>query len=734
MLYVPDQYKNNDINLFEEGRNCTVRSTATHASMLVDCANYYRDLHEALSKARHSIFILGWDLDSRIDLIRDEKDRTHDTPDNLYELLTLKARENPHMQIYLNKWNYAFFMAEVREPLSVWKWRKTGLPNIHYYHDGMLPAGACHHQKIVVVDDEVAFVGGMDVAVMRWDTRDHIPDDPRREDPGGVLLPGKKKVFPPYHDIQTVVSGPAAKEFAKIVRERWRIAAGYEAIPIREGLTDNVPQSWPDTDPPDFDDINVAITRTLPPYDGKEGRFEIEQAYLDEIAIAERFIYMENQYFTSAKLAAAINRRLHERPELRVLMVSSYNPQGFIEKVSMWSGRMRFKKIVEGGGRAPQVAMAYPSSRADVGGEYATIRIHSKIMAVDDMLLSVGSANLNNRSMRLDTECDLVYQAVTDEHRKKIADIRNDLIHEHTGYSKNDVAAMVEEGVDPREFMKELPDTKKKLTEVDDSIFFARFPQILARYLADPSHGWIPELLPLPTAKNSYMQYFTRRRVFKLAAAVIVLAFLAFGWNQLFGGELGTREKIMNVLEGVRTAPLAVPYAIVLYAIAATLFVPVTLLTGSVAIVFGYWQGLLISLTGALISASVGYVLGRGLDTSFKKIMSGSMMERIKQHAENSNIIAITFLRMLPVAPYSAVNFALGLIHVPFLIFIAATVLGLLPGKLIGVFLADSLADLWRNPDPMQIGMAAAGLGAWIGIVWLTYYLHKLWQRKKGKA
>ncbi len=47
--------------------------------------------------------------------------------------------------------------------------------------------------------------------------------------------------------------------------------------------------------------------------------------------------------------------------------------------------------------------------------------VHSKVMIVDDGFLRVGSANLNNRSMGADTECDLAFEASCDEHREFIA-------------------------------------------------------------------------------------------------------------------------------------------------------------------------------------------------------------------------------------------------------------------------------------------------------------------------
>jgi phospholipase D1/2 len=721
--------------LFNPGQNCTATTVAKHGSVLVDCANYYRDLHESLSKARHSIFILGWDIDSRIHLIRREEDKTHPRPVTLFELLTQKAQENPDLHIYLNKWNYTFLMAETREPMSFWKWKKAGLPNIHYCHDKMIPVGACHHQKIVVVDDEVAFIGGMDVAIARWDTRDHDPDDPHREDPDGLYNANGKRKFKPYHDIQTVVSGEAAQELAKIVRERWSHATGYDAEPIRPlQKMHDIYQSWPDTDPPDFVDIPVAITRTLPADNGKEGTFEIERAYLDQIKTAEKFIYFENQYFTLKKVAGALNERLKQRPDLRVLMVSSYDPQGILEKLSMWAARIQFKKILMEGLSGDQVQMAYPASKSKQRNEFQSVRIHSKIMITDDRYLSIGSANLNNRSMRMDTECDLIYSGDNIQQRDKIASVRNDLISEHSGIPQETVAAMIDGVESVSSYLKPPENSRKKLVEIDDTKFFMRFPTFLATMLADPRKDLIPEILPLPSGGNRYIQYITRRRVIGTFLFFLTCVIGAIAWKQGFFHEYGSKENLTALFQQVQESRFSVPIAISVYTLCATLFMPVTVLTGVTAIIFGYWYGLVISLAGALFAAAITYGAGNLLDVRKIEWLKGGAFQRVQEHAENSNIVGITFLRMLPIAPYAVVNVILGVLRVPFMVFMLATLFGLLPGKITAVFLADSVGEIWRNPDAKNIAILGAGLVAWFFVVWVTHYFYRAWKRKTEAA
>lgn len=731
MLKILDKQKHfQEYGLFQKGKNCWRTERADHAAIIVDCANYYRDLHESLSKARHSIFITGWDIDSRVRLLRRDDDST--TPETLYDLLTQKARENPDLQIYLNRWKYALFMAASREPMSAYRWHGAGLPNIHFCHDNLTPAGGCHHQKIVVVDDEVAFTGGMDVAFGRWDHRAHDPDDGRRIDPGGVYNPTAHVGFPPYHDIMTVMSGPAARALAELSRERWRRAAGYDAVEMRPASVTGLPHCWPDTDPPDFEDIDVAICRTFPAYANVEPAYEIEQMYLDEIAAAENFIYIENQYLTRLPIAQAIRRRMMEKPDLRVLLVSSYDPQGYFEKVTMWVGRLKFRAIVASGGMQDRVTLAYPISRGHKGSK--AIRIHSKIMIVDDRFFHIGSANLNSRSMRLDTECDVVYQAVTLAQRAKLADVRNDLIHEHTGIEKDVIQTAIDRHDNPARFLDIVKGSSRSLMKIHDRHFFKTRPVEAPLSLGDPEKGLLPEM-PLPKVEEPMrIRYFPKKKIVALAALFVITALLVYVHTSGMLDDVGTRAGLAETLENIRGQPGSLFTAIGIYVAAATLFVPITLLTGVTAVIFGYVDGLLISLIGAMISAAIGYQAGRLIGGDTFNIFAGSVMERLRSYAQSSNVVGLTFLRMIPIAPYAVMNMALGIVKVPFTIFMTGTLFGLLPGKIVAIFIASSLADLWLNPDPQKILMAGAGIVVWFLLVWITHRLYSQWQEKNKAA
>ena len=91
--------------------------------------------------------------------------------------------------------------------------------------DGAHPPGASHHQKIVVIDDSLAFCGGIDMTGDRWDTREHRDDEPRRITPGGAP-------YAPWHDATTAIEGPAAAALGELARDRWRRAGGAALAPV----------------------------------------------------------------------------------------------------------------------------------------------------------------------------------------------------------------------------------------------------------------------------------------------------------------------------------------------------------------------------------------------------------------------------------------------------------------------------------------------------------------------
>ncbi len=715
-----------DLNIFVPGRNCWKTVGADFVSIVVDYGNYYRDLHESIVKARHSIFILGWDIDSRIKLLRGEAAETSPYPNTLFDLLCWKAHENPHIQIYLNKWNYSAFFMRERESFWEHKWKSCGLPNIHICLDGMIPLGACHHQKIICIDDETVYWGGMDVALGRWDFRQHRVHNSHRADPCGLPHFEGTKPFLPYHDIQAVMAGPAAGQMAKLVRERWKLASDVEPLPQRYPSDASLPKTWPDTDPPDFENIEVSISRTVPAMAGQDAIREIEAVYLDEIAKAENFIYIENQFLCSDSIARAINRQLIAKPGLRVLAISCWEPQGIMERKAMWGGRVRFRDLIEENGVADRVVLAYPVS--EECGERAVVRIHSKLMIIDDKWMHLGSSNINNRSMGMDTECDVIIIGMHEAARQKISAVRTDLIREHCGRPAEEIERMIEQGRYPSEFLKPMPYSTQFLARIDDEIYREEKFVSLARAVADPKQPFIP-------ARWTNIFHHGKNRKKSQLKTVYLAGFLLLGglltvlWKYAGVSEYMSLEYLSSLFASHEESFLTYIWVIALYVVCSLLFVPVTILTAAVIVVFGGVKGVLLSFIAAMLSSAVGYQLGNRIGPDYLRHFS-RLTETILNKISHMNVAGVAIIRNLPLAPFPVVNLVFGISNVSLLTFMTGTFIGLLPGKLTLAFLGDSISALIKSPSTENILYLSSIFTVWIVVMVACNKLAQHWNAK----
>ncbi|MEJ2187915.1 MAG: hypothetical protein P8Y93_00615, partial [Acidobacteriota bacterium] len=203
--------------VIEPGHTAWKTAHADRISFLIDAERYFSAFVDAVSHARESVFILGWDVDSRIRLIRDRD--SDDDVLTLSSFLSDVLDRRPALEIRVLCWDFATIYAMERELLSQLKMDWLVHDRLHFRYDDHHPAAASLHEKIVVIDDRIAFIGGIDLGPRRWDTSDHLPDDNRRVAPSGSS-------YRPFHDIQAVVQGEIARLLGDLARDRWARAAG----------------------------------------------------------------------------------------------------------------------------------------------------------------------------------------------------------------------------------------------------------------------------------------------------------------------------------------------------------------------------------------------------------------------------------------------------------------------------------------------------------------------------
>jgi phosphatidylserine/phosphatidylglycerophosphate/cardiolipin synthase-like enzyme len=366
--------------------------------------------------------IVGWDFDARVRL-----DPT-DPATELRQLLPALLDRQPKLEIFMLIWDVSVFYGPSRTfgELLDREWRQH--PRIHFRFDGEHPTGASHHEKIVCVDDKLAFVGGIDLTVKRWDTSEHRPDLPERRDPDG-------QPYDPVHDLQMVVDGQAAAAIAELTRARWTDATGETLSPCR-----SIGDPWPGALTPWFTDLPVAIARTRPATADSPGVREIAELNAAALAAARRWVYIEAQYLSTPAIADQLVALL-ERPDPPEIVLSVWRQAiGWLERFVMGSNRERLLRRLadaDHGGRLRVYWLGMP------GEPEREINLHAKLIIVDDAFVRIGSSNLNNRSLGFDTECDLAIEAHDRTAAEAIARLRNTLLAEHLGRSAEEVAQAV---------------------------------------------------------------------------------------------------------------------------------------------------------------------------------------------------------------------------------------------------------------------------------------------------
>lgn len=406
---------------------------ASRAHVVIDAAAYFSLMQQAMLTARQRIHLIGWDFDTRVRLGPGRRwwngISRQTWPARLGPFVVWLVKRRPGLEIRVLKWNFGAlkFIFRGSMILDLVRWFFT--PGIAFKFDSAHPLGCSHHQKIVVIDDRFAVSGGIDMTSDRWDTPEHIEDDPRRRRPYGTRLYG------PWHDLSIMVEGEAAAALAELGRERWLQAGASAMLPCAL----QAESAWPASLRAEFHDVDVGIARTRSAWGGLGAVHEIEALFVEHIHRARRFIYAESQYFASRAIAEAIAEKVAEPDPPEIVLINPASAEGWLEQTAMDGARVRLSHAIAERDHARRFRIYLPFNAAGTA-----IYIHSKVMIVDDEVVRIGSANMNNRSMGLDSECDLFIDAARPGNSHASAPIerlRITLLAEHCGLSREAVAA-----------------------------------------------------------------------------------------------------------------------------------------------------------------------------------------------------------------------------------------------------------------------------------------------------
>ncbi|HUR27684.1 MAG TPA: VTT domain-containing protein [Planctomycetota bacterium] len=671
--------------ILRPGENCWRIERADRLRCIQDADAYFRLARKSILAAKHSVFILGWDVYANLDLAPGGAD--DGAPTKLADVLDFAVRRNPKLEIYVLIWDYAALYVLERDPLSRIRLGSQTHERVHFRYDDLHPVAGCHHQKVVVVDDQLAFSGGIDLTSHRWDTADHRVDEPSR-----VGVTGEP--YTPYHDVHTMVEGPIAVALGELARERWR-RLGESDLPSVAPSAESV---WPD-ELVDFEHVDVAIALTDPPFRGREGRRECETLFFDEIAAARHVIYIEQQYFTKASIGEALAKRLREPAGPEVVLVLPRDCEGWLEQKTMGALRHQVFASLFEADLHKRLRLLYPlASKA----RNVSTFVHTKLLVVDDLHLRIGSANLSSRSLGMDSECDLVVAGAGDARvRARIAAVRDRLIAEHFGLAGEAVTAAVAHHGSLRAALDALATGDRRLAPLEfdptarpetwDALGFAidpGEPMALSRTI-----DRLQPALALDDARKA------ARIAFVIACAAGVFA---MGLRGASGAATLDPESVQDFLLKVSSDDGAEPWMFLALIAGGLLFLPFELLVLVSVVLLDPVRGSALAVAAGIVCATIGYLVGRLLGPERILPLMADRARNVWKGLSRYGALSVAIVRFVALFSATSIHVLCGAARVGLRDFALGSLLGLAPALLASIALGALLRQTILHPSPAR--------------------------------
>jgi uncharacterized membrane protein YdjX (TVP38/TMEM64 family) len=361
---------------------------------------------------------------------------------------------------------------------------------------------------------------------------------------------------------------------------------------------------------------------------------------------------------------------------------------------------------------------AYCPELPDLTGA-ACLNVHSKVLVVDDELLTVGSGNLSNRSMGLDTECNLAIEARGDPRlRTAIGSLRNRLLGEHLGVEP----AVVRQAIDNHGSLigaiEALRHGPRSLSPLEPTVSAEVDALVPDAAVIDPEQ---------PLMSDELMREFVpehderpmRGRLLTLGLLVFAIAVLAAAWRWTPLREWLDLDALIHYADRIDELPATPLLVLAAYVVAGLLVLPVTIMIAATGAVFGPVLGVVYALAGSLASGLVTYSIGRKLGRETVRRLAGERLNAISRKLAERGLLAVVLVRIVPVAPFSIVNVVAGASHIGLRDFLLGTLLGLLPGTIGTVIFVDRIIATLRDPGFVTFALLAiiAGLLAGAAVV-----------------
>lgn len=437
--------------ILRQRENVWCQESVEAAGLLVDGDDYYRAVYQAGLLARDYILLAGWQFDTDACLLRGADAEGAALPVTLLQYLDALCRRTPTLRVYLLAWDFHVVFALEREWMQDLRFKWMTSERLQFQFDSHHVEGGAHHQKFAVIDGVLSFLGGLDICDHRWDDRHHKQPNPLRVSRG--------EPHQPFHDVQAyLVGSEPGRQLTELFVSRWQAAGGERLTLPPVGLdepstrlTDFVPRGAVP-----LAASQVTLSRT-DPYGAPNGGtdcHEIRALHLQAICSAERLLYIETQYLSSREIGEALAKRLATREgAVEVVLVLNIRGETFKEHVAVGLAQAKIlgelRTAVVGTANKLGVYYTVPETNGGHEPERGTY-IHSKLTIVDDRFLTVGSANLTNRSLGVDTELNLSVETLdpTDALAASILAARGNLLAEHLGVPQVEASSSLVDQLD----------------------------------------------------------------------------------------------------------------------------------------------------------------------------------------------------------------------------------------------------------------------------------------------
>lgn len=662
-----------------------ITTTIDRGYIVTSTAEYFAEIAKVFLQAKQAIYICGWDFHSQIELTK------NDPPIILYELLIEALTKNPDLHIYILIWKSNVFYQYDREKMPTISLDWLSHERIHFTLYDKYPMSASLHQKIVCIDDTIAYCGGMDLTTKRWDTIDNLPDDTRRSTP-------YKETYKPFYDTILRLQGDAAKELGTIFRNRWKEQTSNVLQKINQNKQNNFNNL-----PWFYGAMEARVTQTMPTYKDRKRVRACEKEIIHLLHQAKEHIYIENQYFTSKKLKRHLAKRLKKSngPYITII-VPGTNSSGLGNKILTINRNVLFWKLKKKDAQN-KLGIFYPTS----GQGTAEIFVHSKCMIIDDTNVCIGSCNFNDRSMGLDLECNITLDAQNDaETCQKINEQKLLLLSLHSGLPINTLAHTPIE--DLHNTIMHNKESQKKLLAIAITKP-PKWQRVLAAYnLADYSHPLIIDSL-LDIIHKS-LEWTRSKKITQYTKHKKMLIFLLFILPISFASAIGAYNgegvnNIITTLESLQNISYIGMYILILFIIGELLCIPITFLFLVTATILPLSYSYAVIGAGTLFSALCNYYCGRLIGLTRFKAIVPTVYSTVGTKLTKGNASTVSMVRLLPIMSFSVTSYMAGAVKVAIRPYVFGTLAGILPSVIVLPLIQKNLLFILKEPTLLGVVM-----------------------------